>query len=96
MACRVIFGPYMFNFTEISQITIDRGAGSQARGVKDLADVIDGYLTNADRRFHAGEAGMKMVEENRGALEHTMQLLTPYLENAMVTTPASKPLVEPA
>ena len=92
----VIFGPYMFNFTEIGQITIDRGAGSQARGAKDLADVIDGYLANADRRFHAGEAGMKMVEENRGALEHTMQLLKPFLEDATRKTPTSQPLVEPA
>jgi 3-deoxy-D-manno-octulosonic-acid transferase len=92
----VIFGPYMFNFTEISQITVDRGAGSQARGAKDLADVIEGYLNNAERRFHAGEAGMKMVEENRGALEHTMQLLKPYLEQATQTTPVTEPLVEPA
>ncbi len=79
LAKPVVFGPHMFNFTEITQLTLERGAGVQVQGAADLAPALADFLGNANRRDRAGEAGRKMVEENRGALERTMRLLEPML-----------------
>jgi 3-deoxy-D-manno-octulosonic-acid transferase len=75
----VVFGPHMFNFTEIATMTLERGAGVQVRAVAELVPAIGDFLGNANRRFGAGEAGRKMVEENRGALVHTVKLIEELL-----------------
>ncbi len=70
-----VFGPYMFNFNEIAQMALERGAGVQVRDTETLVTAIADFLGNANRRFAAGEAGRRLVEENRGALERNMRLL---------------------
>ncbi len=75
LAKPVVFGPHMFNFVEITQLTLERGAGVQVADATQLASAIADFIGNANRRDRAGEAGRKMVEENRGALERTMRLL---------------------
>jgi 3-deoxy-D-manno-octulosonic-acid transferase len=71
----VVFGPHMFNFQEISQMTLERGAGVQIQAPSGLAAAVSDFLGNANRRDSAGEAGRKMVEENRGALAANMRLI---------------------
>jgi 3-deoxy-D-manno-octulosonic-acid transferase len=75
----VVFGPHMFNFTEIAQLTLERGAGVQAKDVAQLLQALQDFLGSPERRDRAGEAGKKLVEENRGALDRTMCLLDPLL-----------------
>jgi len=75
----VVFGPHMFNFDEISMITRERGAGVQVRNARELAETVGDLLGNANRRFETGEAGKRMVNENRGALEKTLALINDYL-----------------
>lgn len=75
----VIFGPYMFNFQEIASITLDHQAGVEVGDVSELVESVGGYLGDPDSRDRAGEAGRKMVEENRGALERTLAVVDPYL-----------------
>jgi 3-deoxy-D-manno-octulosonic-acid transferase len=77
----VVFGPHMFNFQEISQMTLERGAGVQIQAPSGLAAAVSDFLGNANRRDHAGEAGRKMVEENRGALAANMRILEQLLGN---------------
>lgn len=71
----VVFGPHMFNFHEIATMTRERGAGRQVNDADSLAAAVADYLENANARFEAGEAGKRMVAENRGALERTLTLL---------------------
>lgn len=71
----VVFGPHMFNFQEIGALALERGAGVQIQRPHELAPAIADFLGNANRRFEAGEAGKKLVEENRGALERNLRLL---------------------
>ena len=71
----VVFGPHMYNFQEISQMTLERGAGVQIQAPAQLAGAVADFLGNANRRDQAGEAGRKMVEENRGALERNLSLI---------------------
>jgi 3-deoxy-D-manno-octulosonic-acid transferase len=75
----VVFGPHMFNFSEIAALTLERGAGVQIRSGAELAPAMADFLGNANRRDRAGEAGRRMVEENRGALERTLALIEELL-----------------
>ena len=77
----VIFGPYMFNFQEIATITLDHNAGVQVKDGGELADRVGDYLSDPESRDRAGEAGRKMVEENRGAVERVLAVLEPYLHD---------------
>jgi 3-deoxy-D-manno-octulosonic-acid transferase len=74
-----VFGPHMFNFAEIAALTLERRAGRQVGAPGELAEAVAHYLENPNARFEAGEAGRKLVEENRGALERTLKLLAPLL-----------------
>jgi len=70
----VVFGPHMFNFSEISRMARGRGAGRQVQDAAELASVVADYLGNPAARRAAGEAGQRMVAENRGALAKTLEL----------------------
>lgn len=76
----VVFGPHMFNFAEIARLTRERGAGRQVRDSAEMGIAVGAYLENPNLRFNAGDAGRKMVEENRGALERTLALVEPLIK----------------
>jgi 3-deoxy-D-manno-octulosonic-acid transferase len=78
----VVFGPHMFNFSEIAALTLERGAGTQIERPEQLAAAVAEYLSNPVRHAEAGEAGRKLVEENRGALERTLELIERLLPRA--------------
>ncbi len=75
----VVFGPHMFNFTEIARLMVERGAGKRVRDSGEMGSAVAAYLANADLRFNAGESGRRVVEENRGALQRTLTLLETLL-----------------
>jgi len=71
----VVFGPHMFNFSDISRMALERGAGRQVQDAAELANAVTDYLENPVARNAAGKAGQRMVAENRGALGKTLALL---------------------
>jgi 3-deoxy-D-manno-octulosonic-acid transferase len=75
----VVFGPHMFNFSDISRMARGRGAGRQVQDVAELAGAVADYLENPAVRNAAGAAGQRMVAENRGALARTLALLRQVL-----------------
>jgi 3-deoxy-D-manno-octulosonic-acid transferase len=75
----VVFGPHMFNFSDISRMALERGAGRQVQDATELADAVADYLEHPAARKAAGVAGQRMVSENRGALAKTLALLRPLL-----------------
>lgn len=75
LAVPVVFGPHMFNFNEISRMTLERGAGRQVHNVTELASSVEAYLRDSAMRRAAGAAGRLMVAENRGALSKTLVLV---------------------
>jgi len=77
----VIFGPHMFNFDEISQLTLSKNAGIQVDSNHDLVAAVATYLDDANLRFETGEKGKKLVQQNRGALERTSELIFALAEN---------------
>ena len=75
----VVFGPHMFNFSDISRMALERGAGRQVRDVSELTSAVADYLESPAVRNAAGAAGQRMVAENRGALAKTLALLRQLL-----------------
>ncbi len=87
----VIFGPHMFNFEEISAMTLDRGAGRQVHDVDGLVEAVAQLFEQPALRRAMGEAGRAMVAENRGALEATVQLVQSALQRHAQEVSAAAP-----
>lgn len=75
-----VFGPGMRNIEEIACLAVTCGAGVQIVQGEQLAQAIGNFLADAGQRARAGDAGRKMVEENRGALARTLRLIEGLLE----------------
>ncbi|MEW8505630.1 MAG: lipid IV(A) 3-deoxy-D-manno-octulosonic acid transferase [Candidatus Thiodiazotropha sp.] len=71
----VVFGPHMFNFSEISELFLQRQAAAQVDSVDALADQVGRWLSDASERSRIGEAGRELVEQNRGALDRLTRLV---------------------
>ncbi|MES9989443.1 MAG: lipid IV(A) 3-deoxy-D-manno-octulosonic acid transferase [Candidatus Thiodiazotropha endolucinida] len=71
----VVFGPHMFNFSEISELFLQHQAAVQIDSAETLADQVSRWLSDASERSRVGEAGRELVEQNRGALDRLTQLV---------------------
>lgn len=63
----VVFGPHMFNFAEISQMFLGRGAASQVDDSAELAKVVAELFANSSLRNEMSLKGKQLLAENRGA-----------------------------
>ncbi|MCU7816848.1 MAG: lipid IV(A) 3-deoxy-D-manno-octulosonic acid transferase [Candidatus Thiodiazotropha sp. (ex Rostrolucina anterorostrata)] len=77
----VVFGPHMFNFSEISELFLQHKAAVQVDTVKALAGQVARWLSDASERSRIGEAGRELVEQNRGALDRLTRLVGRLLES---------------
>lgn len=71
----VVFGASTYNFREIAQLIEERGAGTRVVDAVELAAEVSHYLQDPELRYETGEKGKKLVQENRGALQRTLELL---------------------
>jgi 3-deoxy-D-manno-octulosonic-acid transferase len=76
----VLFGPHMFNFVEAADLLLAAGAAVQVEDSETLARGVLAYLLAPDRGATAGANGLKVVEENRGALRHQVDLITGLID----------------
>ncbi|MHB1587288.1 MAG: lipid IV(A) 3-deoxy-D-manno-octulosonic acid transferase [Acidiferrobacteraceae bacterium] len=80
----VVFGPHMFNFTEIARRVRRYGAGCEVPDAQGLRETIDHYLADPKRRAAAGAAGQKLILDHHGALERSLALLDPLIAKTAV------------
>ncbi len=71
----VIVGPHTFNFEEVTDLLLDRGAAERIRDSEHLADVLQLLLGDTLRREQMGEAGCRTVARERGAVERTLEII---------------------
>lgn len=89
----VITGPHTFNFESIMKTFVNAGAivqlpaKSESGAMVELAKVISELFTDPARRLKLGTLAQKLVNENRGATERTLQALGPLFA---ATTKAKK------
>ncbi len=76
----IVFGPHMENFEAIVKSFLGAGGAVQVRDSHHLAEAIEGLLRDPDRREHLGAQAMKVVQENRGAIDRTVGLILRQLD----------------
>jgi 3-deoxy-D-manno-octulosonic-acid transferase len=77
----VVFGPHMFNFSEISALFLQHQAAVQIDSSATLAKQIKEWLRDASQRSRVGEAGRELVDKNRGALDRLTRLVEQVIDN---------------
>ena len=75
----VLFGPYMFNFREVSRGLIEAGGGIQVTGKEDLFLHLKCLLLDERARKEMGEKGFQFLQQHRGATQRVFEEIRPYL-----------------
>lgn len=71
----VVYGPYLFNFQEISSQLLEHDAARKVENSDELAQVITQLLGDANLRHKLGENGRNFVESSRGALQRLLRVI---------------------
>ncbi len=77
----VLFGPYMFHFSEIAKKLIEEDAAIQVQGEEELFAHLGRLLTDEKARTEMGEKGYQFLLRHRGATERVFQEIRPFLDN---------------
>lgn len=77
----VIFGPYMHNFREISQLILAADAGSQVQSAEELPALVSRYLLDPQWGLQQGRAGHQLIALHAGATARTIALLQTLVES---------------
>ena len=75
----VLFGPYMFNFLEISTRLIEAGGAIQVSGKEDLFSELKRLLLDEVARKKVGEKGHQFVQRHQGATGRMFEEIRPFL-----------------
>ena len=75
----VLFGPYMFNFLEISSRLIEAGGAIQVSGKEELFSQLKHLLFDEVARKEMGEKGYQFLQKHQGATERMFQEIRPFL-----------------
>jgi 3-deoxy-D-manno-octulosonic-acid transferase len=75
----VLFGPYMFNFVEISRRLIETGGAIQVSGKEELFSQLKNLLFDEVARKEVGEKGYQFLQRHQGATERTFEEIRPFL-----------------
>ena len=75
----VLFGPHMFNFSEISRLLIEAKGAIRVAGTDDLVLQVKRLLDDETTRNDVGEKGHQILQENQGATDRIFEKIKPYL-----------------
>lgn len=71
----VAIGPHVFNFAQITEMLVSEGGAVQVDDAHALALCMADWLKDAAARARIGENGLRVVEQNRGALQRLIALI---------------------
>jgi 3-deoxy-D-manno-octulosonic-acid transferase len=75
----VLYGPYMFNFLEISSRLIEEGGAIQVSGKEDLFSQMKRLLFDEGARKGVGEKGYQFLQKHQGATARMFEEIRPFL-----------------
>lgn len=85
----VVTGPHLFSTQEIADMFSKVGASVLVNDERELAHAVIELLADPDKAHAAGEKGLALLQENRGALKRLLDLLEPTM-NGVSTYPLSR------
>jgi len=71
----VIFGPHMFNFSEIAALFLSRNAALRVRDRRELQQAIEELLQDKQKREQLSGRAHALVQENQGSVHRIMEVL---------------------
>jgi 3-deoxy-D-manno-octulosonic-acid transferase len=78
----IVTGPHLHNFAEIARRLEDAHAVRIEQDVEGVHAAVSELLGDPAMRKRMAEAGLRLVEEGRGALARTLDLIAPVLPGA--------------
>lgn len=76
----MVFGPNMQNFTAIVDSFLKQGGAVRVRDAAGLEQALAELLADEQRRQTLGQNALKVVSENRGSIERTVEMIVKHLE----------------
>ena len=77
----MVFGPNMQNFADIARSFLVGNGAVQARDAAELEKVLAELLADEQRREELGRNALKVVHENLGAIDRTVDMIVKHLDN---------------
>lgn len=78
----VLFGPYMFNFLEISRRLVAGGGAVLVNSREELSSQLKRLLSDETVRKEIGEQGYRFLNKHRGTTERIFEKIKPFLFEA--------------
>ncbi len=75
----VLFGPYMFHFSEISRSLVHEGGAIQVKDEEELGLQLKRLLSDERMRREIGERGYQFLQRHQGTTERTFKEVLPFL-----------------
>jgi 3-deoxy-D-manno-octulosonic-acid transferase len=76
----VVFGPNMQHFAEIAEAFVQGAGAIQVRDAVELEKALAELLQDEARRLELGRNALKVVHQNLGAVERTVDMIVKHLE----------------
>jgi 3-deoxy-D-manno-octulosonic-acid transferase len=80
----MVLGPNMQNFADITRSFVEQNGALQVRDPEGLEAAIAGLLKDENRRQELGRNAQRVVRENLGAIDRTVQMILKHLEKGEV------------
>lgn len=74
-----VFGSFMTNFREITELVLQYGAGIQVETVDELQSSMNTLIINIELRRVLGQNGLKMIRDKGGATKRHLEVISRYL-----------------
>lgn len=75
LAVPIVTGKTMFNFKQITDILLQAGALQQGQDAVELAKIVCEWLANPEQKQKDGQAGLAVVNANKGALKKHLAIV---------------------
>jgi 3-deoxy-D-manno-octulosonic-acid transferase len=75
-----VFGPNMQNFADVVRLFVAKGGVMQVRNAAELERAFEQLLGDPARREQLGATARKIVRENQGAVDRTVEMIVKHLE----------------
>ena len=76
----MVLGPNMQNFADITRNFVLQKGAIQVRNPAELEDAIAGLLADESRRAELGRNAQRVVQENLGAIDRTVEMILEHLK----------------
>jgi 3-deoxy-D-manno-octulosonic-acid transferase len=70
----VVFGPHVWNFRDAARMLVDAGGAVMVKSADELEAALAGLVGDPERRRRMGEVARRLVTEQQGATERTLDV----------------------